>query len=335
MKALDILRHFPVSWKMVRRHRIPGGKLDEPFPIVFDPGAGIFGERWDVFDAQGVLHKGLYNPVSIAQYGLYCHGRLCEGDESARDPFLNQARYLRDNQGTDGTYRYDFEHPAYGLLPGWISSLAQGEAASLLFRAYANTRDESFLNAACAALTSFTRDVAQGGVSFLRGNDVFFEEYAACPVHIFPGHIASAFALWEASNYGFATADLRELHAASVETLLRWLPLYDADGWSYYQLAVRDGKRHYAPITYHQTSLNLLKVYSMMTGREEFARMSASWREGLDRWDVRARVWRDSAKWAGESAAARLRRAGTRPWEPMAVPIAQYGRTIHRSAGTR
>lgn len=326
MKALDILRHFPVSWKMVRRHRIPAGTLGEPFPIVFDAGAGIFGERWDTFDAQGVLHKGLYNPVSIAQYGLHCHGLLCEGDERARDPFLKQARYLRHNQGPDGTYRYAFEHPAYGLAPGWISSLAQGEAASLLFRAYGEASDESFLEAALRALEPFRRDVADGGVSFIRANDVFFEEYAGCPTHILPGHILSAFALWEASSYGFAASDLRELHDASVETLLRWLPLYDAGGWSFYQLAVRDGKRHYAPITYHQMNLNLLKVYSMMTGREEFARMSASWRAGLDRWDVRARVWRDSAKWAAESAASRLHRAGTRAWEPMNVPIAQYGR---------
>src|SRR5579872_5241058 len=319
MKALDLARHFPLSWKMVRQHRIPAGTLGEPFPIIFDPGGGVFGEQWNRFDEHGVLYKGLYNAASIAQYGLHCQGRLHDGDRSAREPFLRQARYLRDSQQSDGTYRYAFAHPSYGLQPGWISSLAQGEAASLLFRAFACTNDDSFVDAALQALSPFTRDVAHGGVSFIRGDDVFFEEYAGCATHILPGQLVSAFALWEASRYGFASQELRDLHAAAVSTLVRWLPLYDAGGWSFYQLAVRDGRRHYAPITYHQMNINLLYVYALMTNRDEFARMSASWRAGLDRPDVRARVWRDSAVWLAERAFVRFRRTGIRQWEPMAV----------------
>jgi hypothetical protein len=64
-----------------------------------------------------------------------------------------------------------------------------------------------------------------------------------------------------------------------------------------------------------------LRIYAVMTQRAEFARMSAAWREGLDRWDVRARVWRDSAAWLCERAGEKLRHAGTQAWEPMAVPI--------------
>jgi hypothetical protein len=320
MKTLDLVRHFPVTWKMVRRHRVPRGWLGEPFPIVFDPGGGVYGEQWNEFDQNGILCKG-YNPVSIAQYGLHCHTLFTAGDESARDPFLLHAQYLRDRQDADGMYRYSFAHAPYGLKPGWISSLAQAEAASLLFRAYACSKDESFVDAALRALAPFTRDINAGGVTFFQGNDVFFEECPGCPTHIFPGHLVSAFALWEADRYGFASNELRDLHESSVQTLLRWLPLYDADGWSYYQLAVRNGRRHYAAITYHQMNINLLRIYAVMTQRAEFARMSAAWREGLDRWDVRARVWRDSAAWLCERAGEKLRHAGTQAWEPMAVPI--------------
>ena len=325
MKALNLARRFPVDWKMVRRFRVPAGKLGEPFPIVFDPGGGIFGERWNAFDENGVLYKGLYNPVSIAQYGLHCHASVCDGDESARDAFLIQARYLRDAQRADGTYGYTFPLPDYGLGPGWISGLAQGEAASLLFRAYAATSDRSFLDAALSALRSYEIDISNGGISYLRGNDVFFEEVPACPTHILPGHIISAFALWEAERYGFASARLRELHEAAVATLLRWLPLYDAGGWSYYQLGLRNGKRYYAAITYHQMHINLLRIYAVMTGREEFAGMSERWREGLQRWDVRARVWRDSGAWIVERIADTLRGAGTQPVLPMPLAVFDGG----------
>jgi hypothetical protein len=66
-------------------------------------------------------------------------------------------------------------------------------------------------------------------------------------------------------------------------------------------------------------NINLLRIYAAMTQRPEFARMAESWREGLDRWDVRARVWGDSAAWLLERAGDKLRRSGTQAWEPMAV----------------
>ncbi len=317
---LDLQRHFPLSWRMVRRCRLPSGRLGEPYYVSFNPGGGVFGEQWESFDASGILCKGTYNPVSIAQYALYCYDRLASGEDQFRRRFLAHADYLRDAQTPNGTYVYGFAHPPYGLRAGWLSGLAQGEAASVLFRAYALTKDGTYVDAARRALSPYLRDVGDGGVSFIRGRDVFFEEVAGCPVHILNGHISAAFALWEAAQYGFSNRDLDELHAASVHTLTRWLPSYDAAGWSYYQLALRNGKRHYAPITYHQAHVNLLLVYAAMTGRNEFERMSAKWRLGLQRNDVRARVWVDSAVWLYEVLRGRLLRAATPPWEPMTEP---------------
>jgi hypothetical protein len=314
---LDLARHFPVSWKMVRRCRLPEGRLGEPYYVSFEPGAGIFGEQWTGFDKRGVLWSGQYNPVSIAQYALHCYEQLSTGDAGARERFLRQAAYLRDAQQENGAYVYAFAHPRYGLEPGWLSGLAQGEAASVLFRAYAITNDDAYLNAAMRALEPYTRDLAHAGISYMRGNDVFFEELAGCPVHILNGHISAAFALWEAQHYGFASTELCNVHAAAIETLVRWLPHYDAGGWSFYQLALRGGNRHYAPITYHQTHINFLRVYAAMTGRPEFEAMSRRWRRGLDRWDVRMRVWLDGVSWIGEVAALRLRRGATPPWQPM------------------
>lgn len=312
---LHLRRAFPVRWAMVRRCRLPLGRLGEPYPVSFDPGAGIFGERWNSFDANGILFKGAYHPVSIAQYALYCYERFSDGEATARDAFLRHADFLRDAQQSGGTYPYPFPHPAYDVPAGWISGLAQAEAFSVFVRAYALTNDAEYIDRARAALAPLERNAGAGGVTFMRGDDVFFEEMPARPTHILNGHLSCAFSVWEAMQYGLASNALAELHEASIRTLIKWLPLYDDNGWSYYELAVLgDGKRRYVPITYHQTHINQLRVYAAMTARAEFAGMSDRWRRGLDQWSVRARVWRDSIEWVAQSTIRRLRHAPAGTW---------------------
>jgi hypothetical protein len=320
---LHLRRAFPVQWHMERKCRLPVGRMDEPYFVSFDPGSGLFGERWDAFDASGVLCKGAYNAVSIAQYALYCYERFCQGDDAARAAFLRQVAYLCAAQQSDGTYRYDFPHQAYGVAPGWISGLAQGEAFSVFLRAYALTKRGEFLDRGHAALSSFERAVENGGVTYVCGDDVFFEEMPGRVTHILNGHVSAAFAVWEAIRYGIATPALQQLHDRAIDTLVRWLPLYDADGWSFYELAVQGNrKRRYVPITYHQTHIAVLHVYAAITGRAEFARMSERWRRGLNRWDVRARVWRDSMEWVAESAVRRLYRAPAGSWRSLPTDTA-------------
>lgn len=300
---------------MVRRCTLPTGVAGEPYYLSFVPGGGIFGERWDRFDERGVLFKGAYHPVSIAQYALHRYEAIAQGDGGARDAFLAQVRYLSDAQQADGTLRYAFEDASYGLQPGWISGLTQGEAFSVFFRAFVLTQVAEYLDRARAALKPFERSTADGGVTFIAQNDVFFEEMPAQPTHILNGHLCAAFGVWEAIVHGLATPQLRELHDAAIETLLRWLPRYDAGGWSYYQLAVRgDEPRRYVPITYHQLHVNQLHVYAAMTGRDAFERTSQYWRDALDRWDVRARVWREGALWVTRSVLRRLRREQPGAW---------------------
>lgn len=317
-------RAFPLRWHMVRKCSIPRRELGEPYYASFEPGGGIFGEYWNSFDASGVLHKGEYNPVSIAQYALYCHERLYAGDESARAPFFRQVNYLRDALQPGGALPFSFPHLEFGLSSGWISGMSQGEASSVFLRAFALTNDDCYIDCARKALEPLEHNAEAGGATYMRGNDVFFEEVPGLPTHILNGHLWAAFAVWEACEYGFATPKLRALHEQSIETLIRWLPLYDDDGWSFYQLGSRTEKRRYVPITYHQTHINQLLVYAEMTGREEFTAMAECWRRGLQRWDVRARVWRDSTARLCEAA---VRRSGLRPpgpWRVMHGPSTEH-----------
>ena len=316
----ELRRKFPLDWRMVRRSRLPAGRLGEPYPIEWDPGEGVFGERWNRFDERGVFYDGVaYNPVSIAQYALHEHQRLCDGDSSARERFFNQVRFLESAIGEDGAYRYQVAMPQYGVRPGWISGLAQGESASVFFRALALTGETRYRALALRALEPLRRDIAVGGTSLIRDDAVFFEEIASAPCHILNGHLCAAFAVWESIAYGVADDELRRLHEGAVRTLADWLPRYAADGWSYYQLASRAGERHYASIFYHQTHIVQLRAYAAMTGVPAFAETAEAWLCGLERWDVRARVWGDSAQWFVQTAARCAAARSAPPWQSMVL----------------
>ena len=136
---------------MSRGYRLPAGDTAEPYYIRWAPGRSVDGENWltDPKDERGVLFEDrMYDPITIAQYGLYQYERALDGDDAARAAFFAQANYLRDAQRADGAYVYSTAHPAYGASPGWISGMAQGEAASVLLRAHKQSGDSGYLAAA-------------------------------------------------------------------------------------------------------------------------------------------------------------------------------------------
>ncbi len=312
--AIEMERLFPLSCRMRRRYRVPCGDAPGPYYLVFEPGGGACGERWVEFDDRGILRNGgSYNPVSIAQYALYCYDCLYAGDEGARDPFMRHVQYLLRARSEDGSYAYDVPSSSYGIRPGWHSCMAQGEAASVFLRAYTLTSHRRYIHAALHVLEPLQRDVSEGGTSLLRDSVVFFEEIAEAPCHILNGHLFAAFGVWEMCRAGFAPPRLRAIHDAAIRTLRSWLPCFDAKGWSYYQLAAREGERHYATPFYHQTHIAQLEVYAEMTGCEEFRTMSHRWYAGLRDMRVRTRVWADIGDWALRSVSRRLR-AKAVPW---------------------
>lgn len=313
----EVSRHFPLTWRMSRPYRLPSSQQGEPYYLSWFPGGGPFGERWTraQFDRNGVIRLGsFYNPVTVANFALHNYELLCDGLESARASFLAQAQYFLRAQREDGAFPYEFASPRYGAQSGWLSAMAQGMAASVLLRAHALTAEPKYREAALRAARPLALDISKGGVSFIRDGAVFFEEIASAdPVHILNGHLCAAFAVWELTEHKIAPF-LNDLHAAAVGTLERWLPNYDADGWSYYQLATRQGERHYAPLFYHQIHVAQLHVYHAMTKRRSFMEMSVKWRNAMDDPHVRARVWLDSIGWLFKGLLRRTRGAPVPVW---------------------
>ena len=317
---LEVCRHFPLAWEMARPYRLPTFRQGEPYYLSWLPGGGSFGEHWTHarFDRDGVIRCGpFYNPVTIANYALYNYELLHGGTVSARTPFLAQAGYLVRSQREDGAYPYGFAVPRYGARPGWLSAIAQGLAASTSTRAHYLTGDSNYRKAAVRAASLFSRDVCAGGVSFLRDGVVFFEELATVePVHILNGHLCAAIAVWELTHYGIAPF-LRELHSAAIDTLENWIDKYDAGGWSYYQLAAREGERRYSTLFYHQIHIAQLHVYYAMTGRRAFLETSDRWRRAMEVPRMRARLWIDSIEWLLTGLARRAHALPVPVWTPI------------------
>ncbi len=316
-------RMFPLRWSFEREYRLPSGDASQPYYIGWDPSPRPTGEDWSdaQLDSDGVLKTGsYYNTVRISQYALFHHARWVKTrDRDARRRFLDQATHLVNAQQHDGGYPYPIPLPAYGAESGWLSGMAQGEAASVLLRAYAETGDKTYIEKGRRALGPLRTDVAHGGAAYIRGGDVFFEEVATkAPCHILNGHLFAAFAVWEYGKFGFGDDEFAMLHEKAVDTLRRWIWRYDAGGWSCYHLgADAHGRRHYAPLWYHHFHIAQLRVYGAMTGIDAFRRVADRWDFALSNLRVRARVWRYHAQLIARGASRRITNRPITPFRPL------------------
>ncbi len=205
--------------------------------VYLDFGQRTFSYPLDANGIPKVPYYGVYqyNPVTTAQLGLH--------DFSIGD--LAGAQHLADwllaNQGADGAWHYgfDFYLPSgqESFKAGWISSMAQGNAMSLLTRIFWATGDHKYLQAAKRALQPFRSSVTQGGVvSSLEGRPIY-EEYPSAtqpPIHVLNGFMFTLLGLRDLSLY---SKQARRLFNVGYRTLTATLPLWNHDGIALYSLA--------------------------------------------------------------------------------------------------
>ena len=243
-------------------------------------------------DASGVPqldyhgHIGMqYNPIAIAQYGLgnYNLWRHTANPDRRKKFFLIAdwlASHLESNSNEIAVWNHHFDWEYRDTLKApWYSALAQGQGISVLVRAYKESHDAHYLDAARAAFLSFQRPIEEGGVAFTdESGDLWFEEYIVSP----PTHILNGFiwALWGVYDYALATREgaANELFARGVRTLLHNLDRYDLGFWSLYE---QSGTRlpMVASPFYHRLHIVQLRIMHRLTGEEPFARVADRWRD--------------------------------------------------------
>jgi heparosan-N-sulfate-glucuronate 5-epimerase len=212
--------------------------------------------------------------VTYCQVGLGAYERYLAGDG---DEWLALARHvadvLRDHQDQDGGRRgafvhtYDFPH-TFPVRAPWISSMAQGEGASLFVRIYKETGEEAYADAARMALEPLSVRTADGGAMELLGGRPFPEEYPTDP----PSFVLNGgiFSLWGMYDVGTGLGDERALATfeEGLDTLVANLHRWDTGWWSLYDIYPRKHK-NVASFAYHQLHIDQLRAMAAIAPREE------------------------------------------------------------------
>lgn len=202
----------------------------------------------------------IYFSIGIMQYGLGCYDLyLLENDEKMKQKMLFCADWAVENQQENGAWE-TFAH----LFPDRpYSSMAQGEGVSLLVRAYQESGEQKYLDAAKRAVYFMLVPIEDGGVSIQEGEDLIFKEYTERPI-VLNGWI---FSLWGLFDYVKMTGDenIRAAYEKSLATLERYIPHYDLGYWTRYDYS----ERITAP-SYHKLHIDQFTVMYDLTGHEIF-----------------------------------------------------------------
>lgn len=200
-------------------------------------------------------------PVCVFQYGLGCYDLFLNTQNTEyREKFLLQCTWALENQNEDGSWAvFEYECPQHPY-----GSMAQGEGASLLLRAYVLTNDSKYLSAAKKAVYFMIKDVNDGGTLLKIGDRIYLKEFTHKDV-VYNGWI---FSIWGLYDYLLLFGDdalIRNVYEQTVRTLSDSLRKMDNGYWSMY-----DMKNKIASPFYHDLHIAQLKVMAELSGDEEF-----------------------------------------------------------------
>lgn len=166
-------------------------------------------------------------------------------------------------------FKWNYRNANEILEEGWISSLAQGQALSLLSRVYKLTNEKRYLESAEKALIPFTKRVEDGGVvRYWEEKYIFFEEYPTKrPSYVLNGFVFALIGLYDMhQNTGNVLA--RQLYENGEETLHHMAPMYDLGTTTNYDLV------HFSNVSaspnaskanYHDLHVKLIKYMFEIT----------------------------------------------------------------------
>jgi glycosyltransferase involved in cell wall biosynthesis len=247
-------------------------------------------------DATGIPHianQTAYDPTIIAQYALaHWNLYLATNDDHYCKVFLTQANWLIEHEshiGDDaGGWPISFPHHDIPTKGTWLSALTQGNALSVLIRAFQLTGEQSFLDATHRAVRTFERDILDGGVSAPVGSKgVFFEEVAVYPAaHKLSGFIFAIFGLYD---YVDLTGDIHveKLIQSSLATMHGLLKEFDVGFWTCSDLVTR----HLSSDTQISLQVELLQTLAELSGCEHCSNLSVRWKGYRHHFRSRARYF--------------------------------------------
>ena len=224
----------------------------------------------------------IYHPTVVIQYGLAQHGLALNGDREAEERFFKCTRWLEEHAieeplGRFVVWPFSFPLRTPRVGPNWISGMTQGQALSLLARAFAMTQSRKTAEIAHRAARSFCYTVEEGGVVSESGSGaLFIEEVAQAhtpAIHILNGCLYGLFGLYEYLRF-FDDAELKPVLERCVEGVDESLPLFDMGWWSRYSVGLR---WNVATEYYHDVHVRQLRRLATDLNRSQYERYAERW----------------------------------------------------------
>ena len=158
--------------------------------------------------------------------------------------FFSAANWMLSHQDGNGGWPIMVRrYKASGLLklePGWYSAMSQGQAISLLVRAYLQSNDQQYFDAAVKGTKPFNILSSKGGVlAKFAGQFIWYEEYPTVPSSfVLNGFIYSLFGLYDLQTItsGNIFSVVKSLYTEGIRSLISLLPLYDTGSGTVYDL---------------------------------------------------------------------------------------------------
>lgn len=198
--------------------------------------------------------------IAIFQYGLGAYDIYIETRKKEYlKRFYNAVEWAVKNQQKNGSWNtFEYENTVNPY-----SSMAQGEGASLLLRAFVESKNIKYKKCAYNAIKFMMKDVKNNGCTSYNDGDVILKEFPNKPA-VLNGWIFSLFGLYDLLLIE-NNQEIKKFYNNSIITLTKMLPKYDLKYWSKYDL----GKKIASPF-YHRLHVELLKVLYDLNGNEAF-----------------------------------------------------------------
>jgi len=209
----------------------------------------------------------IYFSITISQYALGNYDLyLMTNKKIYYKQFTNSVEWLIDNQDIQGGWN------VLNPMECKYSAMAQGEGISVLTRAFIESKDSKYLDAAIKASGLMLKSIENDGTARYINDKLYFEEVAKLePSLVLNGWIFAIFGLFDIVKL---TKDKkrRSMLKITLKTLENELDNYDCGYWSYY-----DQCGHLASPFYHRLHIAQLNVLYDLFNIKKFKMMSKRW----------------------------------------------------------
>jgi heparosan-N-sulfate-glucuronate 5-epimerase len=255
---------------------IDPGKVGR-YPLDFKP--RIIEGHYPHFDKNGVPmwprpngSDFFYHYTTMFSYALgQSDYFLLTGDKLHLDKVIAVADYIQKTGVSENNGISLKEVDDNNNHTGNVSAMTQGEAISVLCRAYQYSGNYEYLNTAEKLLSPFRRDIKDGGVlGFITSLGInWYEEYVNEPLnHVLNGMVYS---IWGLKDLYAVTENktASKLYIDGINFLKKALPSFDTGFWTYYWIP-ESGKNYVSSMMYHNLHICQLQALYQQTGEDIF-----------------------------------------------------------------